>query len=87
MTNTGRCDILLAKNGGFSLHFPSAGQNQTGSNDGGMSLHGVMYLAANDYVEVYANQNGGNSETLSSISNISGTGGITNWSGFLITEV
>jgi len=87
MTGAGRCDALLAKNGGFDNFFPSGGQNQTGNNDGGIQIHGVMYLAANDYVEVYAHQNGGNTESFSSVSNISGTGGITNWSGFLITEV
>jgi len=85
ITSPGRCDILLAKNGGFDVSFPSGGQNQTGSNDGGMGVHGVMYLAANDYVEVYANQNSGSDSSLSSSSNISNTGGITNFSGFLIT--
>ena len=85
MTNFGRCDALLAKNGGFDNYFPSGGQNQTGNNDGGIQIHGVMYLAANDYVEVYANQNGGNTESFGIASNISSTGGITNWSGFLIT--
>ena len=44
-----------------------------------------MYLAANDYVEVYANQNSGSDMDFGNASNINTTGGITNFSGFLIT--
>ena len=46
-----------------------------------------MYLSSGDYVEVYANQNGGNTEGFGTSSNVSNTGGVTNWSGFLISEV
>ena len=85
VSNVGRCDLALAKNGGFSNQYPQGGQNQTGSNDAGMSLNGSMYLAANDYVEVYANQNTGNTVSMTNANNINNIEGINHFSGYLIT--
>ena len=78
-------DLALAKNGGFSNQYPQGGQNQTGSNDAGISLAGSMYLAANDYVEVYANQNSGAACAMTNSNNIQNIEGITHFSGYLIT--
>jgi hypothetical protein len=72
MPNNGRVDITFFKNG--SAAGAIGGNNQQNTND--ISAQGsiILNLSTNDYVEVYVNQNGGDTETTSN-SNNAGSGG------------
>ena len=71
--NNCRCDISFYKNG--TAFGAINGMNQTNSNDYASYGTAVLNLVANDYIEVYGNQNGGTTITTSN-SNNAGTGTI-----------
>lgn len=75
-----RFDITFYING---VANGGGGMNQTNSNDlSSMATH-VLYLNANDYVEVKGNQNSGSSLTLSS-SNNAGGHAVNHFTGYLV---
>ena len=79
-TNPSRCDISFYKNG--TAFGAIGGMNQQNTND--YSSYGtlILNLNANDYIEVYASQNGG---ATTSTNNNNNTGGIgTGFMGYKI---
>ncbi len=75
-----RVDMIFLKNGAGVM---AQGQNQQGSNDMGWSAMGIIQCAANDYIEVMVNANGGSSTTISNTSNTGNLGGSQTMSWFL----
>lgn len=76
-----RYDITFRKNGSASVY--SGGLNQQTNNDASTMATVIMDLNKGDTVEVYADQNGGSSETTSNTSNAGGTG-ISHFTGYLV---
>ena len=73
MTGIGRCDVSFYKNGTvFGVNW---WLSQHTGRDYGTYGTAVLNLVANDYIEVYGNQNGGVTVTTSN-SNNAGTGTI-----------
>ena len=79
-TNPARTDMLFRKNGAGVM---GQGQNQTNANDLGWSAMGIIQCAANDYIDVMVNANGGNSTTITSTLNTGAEGGTQNCSWFM----
>ena len=75
-----RVDMLIRKNGAGVM---SQGQNQQSSNDMGWSAMGIIQCAANDFIDIMINANGGNNTTITSTSNTGGVGGTQNISWFM----
>ena len=76
-----RYDITFRKNGSASVY--SGGLNQQTNNDASTMATVIMDLNKGDTVEVYADQNGGSSETSSNTSNAGGTG-MSHFTGYLV---
>lgn len=83
VSNNGRYDIIFRKNGTGAM---GGGQNQQGSNDPGINVSAFLSLAANDYVDVYMNQNNGSSLNTDTSLNTSqgGTSAATHFFGYLV---
>ena len=81
--NNCRCDISFYKNG--TAFGAINGMNQTNSNDYASYGTAVLNLVANDYIEVYGNQNGTTTVTTSNSNNAGvGTIGGTGFMGYKI---
>ena len=72
--------MLIRKNGAGVM---AQGQNQQNTNDMGWSAMGIIQCAANDYIDIMVNANGGNATTITSTSNTGAEGGTQNTSWFM----
>ena len=75
-----RVDMLIRRNGAGVM---SQGQNQQSSNDMGWSAMGIIQCAANDYIDIMVNANGGNNTTITNTSNTGAVGGSQTMSWFM----
>ena len=75
-----RVDMLIRRNGAGVM---AQGQNQQNSNDMGWSAMGIIQCAANDYIDIMINANGGSSTTITNTSNTGNQGGSQSMSWFM----
>lgn len=71
-TSPARCDTAFYKNG--TAFGAIGGMNQQNNNDYGSYGTLILNLNANDYIEVYASQNGGSTTSTSNNNNAGGVG-------------
>lgn len=75
-----RVDMLIRKNGAGVM---AQGQNQQNSNDMGWSAMGIIQCAANDYIDIMVNANGGAGTIITNTSNTGNEGGSQTISWFM----
>ena len=78
--NNARTDMMIRRNGAGVM---SQGQNQQNVNDMGWSAMGIIQCAANDYLDIIVNANGGASTSTYNTSNTGNEGGSQSMSWFM----